>query len=184
MPQHTLLAAATRPAVPLEHRDRRPCPCGVVVVDRAGGEEGHRGLSSGRRAAPRSVEPAREGLAVERRQRAVLVDADHGLHERPGGAERPCPVGQRRRQAAEAPTARCCRGSGPAGSRPPAWPRGLARAQHQPREVDLPAVRRRVGAVVVAELALVAEVHDLPARRRPAASRRRRPPRPCRGGRT
>src|SRR4029453_1708012 len=100
----------------------------------------------------------RERPARELRQVPLPVDADDGLHEGTMHAELVHPVGQRGGEAAELadevgvaehPILQADPGL--------ARLRG-ARAQHQPRKVDLPPVRRRVRTVIETELALIAEI--------------------------
>jgi hypothetical protein len=97
---------------------------------------------------------------VELRKVAVLVDPDHGLHQRAVRAELVHPVRQRRGEAPELsdevgvpehPILEAHAGR----------PRvRRARPQHEPWKIDRPPMRGRIGAMVEAELALVAEVDD------------------------
>src|SRR5204862_2220800 len=106
------------------------------------------------------TEPFRKSFPMELRKVAVLVDAGHRLQQRAVHGELVHPVRQRRREAselpdevrvAEHPVLKCH--AGRAGI-------GRARAQQQAREVDGPAMRRGIGAVVVTEFALVTEIDD------------------------
>ena len=106
------------------------------------------------------LEPRAECFAVELRQIAPFVDPRHRLHEGAVHRQLVQPVHEGRGQAPELPDELGV-AEHPVLERHALLPRlGGAGAQHEPREVDLPSVRRRVGAVVVAALALVAEVHD------------------------
>jgi len=79
--------------------------------------------------------------------------------ERAVGGERVGPVDERRRQGTETPH-EVGVAEEPVLERDPAASRlGRPRPQHEPREIHLPAVRRGVRAVVVAELALIAKIH-------------------------
>jgi len=146
--------------VALEHRDGGPAGGRIVELDGARGKERHaRSGLRDRRLAP--VEPGREGLSMEGGQLPVLVDAHDGLHQRALWRQRGRPVGYGRGQAPEAPDQLGVSEEAILERYTLLPGFGRARAEHEPRKVDLPAVRRRVRAVVVAELALVAEVYDL-----------------------
>ncbi len=164
-------------AVSLEHVHRGATGRGLVVFDAARREE--RDLAPRRRRAtggrlrlggPRlrtSLEPRREGRARELRQVPLLVDAYDGLHEGSVHAQLVHPVRQGRGEASElADEVRVT--EHPVLKADAALTRlGGPGSQHQPRKVDLPPVRRRVRAVVEAELALVAEIdHFLDVARR------------------
>jgi hypothetical protein len=158
-----LLRTGHLAAVALQHRHRVASDLRLVVVDRAREEERDL-LRRGRRggARPTLAEPAGERLVVEARQVAVAVHADRGLQQH---AVRPETVGRVHQRGdrggagahavdvAQEPVLPC----DALGARP----RGLG-TQHQPREVDVEPVRRRVRAVVETELALPAEVDDAP----------------------
>jgi hypothetical protein len=148
-------------AVLLEDGDRVAPDLRLVVVDDAGREE--RDLVPLRHAAaPALAEPAVERLVMELRQHAVPLDPERLLEERPprrGGVGPVREGGRGRRQRAQRVRA----------AQPPVLPAHAFRRrprrlgpQHQPREVHVEAVRRRVGAVVEAQLALPAEVDDPP----------------------
>ena len=104
---------------------------------------------------------------MELGQPPVTMDAGHRLHEGPVHGQLVHPVGQRCREAAELAD-QVGVAQHPVLQRDAATARlGRPGPQHQPGKVDGPPVRRRVRAVVVAELALVAEVdHFLDVRRR------------------
>ena len=88
------------------------------------------------------------------------MDAGDRLHERPVNGQLVHPVRQRGREAAELPH-QVGVAEHPVLQRHAAAPRvHRSRPQHQPWKIDRPAMRRRIRAVVVAELALVAEVDD------------------------
>ena len=160
MPQQRWAGRETFYPVSLEHGHRRLARRGIVEVDAAGRKESDPGLRRKGRRLP-SVEPGGEGLPVEARKLAILVYAHDRLHERALWGKRGGPVGEGRGHAAQlSHQLRIAEEAVLEGHSPgPRFRR--ARAQHQSREVHLPAVRRGVGTVVVAELALVAEIHHL-----------------------
>jgi hypothetical protein len=108
------------------------------------------------------AEPAREGLVMEARQRAVALDAERLLEQGAAGPRGVGPVGQRRGGRAE--RSQRVRAAQPSVLPAHAFSRRPRRLgpQHQAREIDVEAVRRGVGAVVEAQLALPAEVDDAP----------------------
>jgi hypothetical protein len=98
---------------------------------------------------------------MKARQIPVLVDASDHLEEGAMHRDLVHPVGQGRGEASElADEIRVPEEAVLAGDTVLPGLRGT-RAQHEARKIHLPAVRRRVRAVVEAELALVAEVDDL-----------------------
>ena len=141
--------------VALEHRHRGAADGGGVVLDGARREQGDFLRPPGRRHARRacpirddarirraSVEPRRERGAMKLRQPALAMDAGDRLHERPVDGQLVHPVRQRGREAAELPHqvgvpehpvlelhAAAARVHRP-------------RPQHQPWEIDRPAMRR------------------------------------------
>ena len=142
----------------LEDLHRRHANLGAVVVDRAGLEEDDR-LAAGLFAAR---QPLREGRAREAGEKPLAVDAECFLREDAQQRLRVRPVHEARDRAggeaaetvgiAEDALAECDAAL--------AHFRQL-RAEHEPWKIDRELVRRRVGALHVAELALVAEVDDL-----------------------
>src|SRR5262249_9048413 len=108
-------------------------------------------------------EPPAERRASESGEVARPVDAEDLLEEGPVGAERAEPVRERRHGRAEAPD-QLRVPEDPVPAREAATLVGLdgAGPQPEPGEVDGPAMGRRVGTVVEAELALVAEVYHSP----------------------
>ena len=98
---------------------------------------------------------------MELRQVAILVNADHRLQERAMRGDLVHPVRKRRGQTAEladevgVPEHPVLHAHPALGAR-----FRRARTQHQAWKIHGPAMRRRVGAVVVAELALVTEIDD------------------------
>ena len=153
--------AGHRAVVLFEDGHRIASDLRLVVVHDAGGEERHP-VALGQAAAPALAEPAVERLVMEARQGPVAVDAERLLQEQAAGGGRVGEVGQGRGGGAEG--AHGVRAPQPAVLPADAFrrrPRRL-RPEHQAREVDVEAVRGRVGAVVEAELALPAEVDDPP----------------------
>src|SRR5436190_12074860 len=148
-------------AAPPEDADGRRARLGRVELDRRGVEE--RDLAALAEAGGRrlTAEPAAEAPSVAR-QPPAAVDAEHLLH---APAEPPVavrPVGEPREGGAEPPEQLGV--AEEAVAEPDALARRArdARVLHQAREVDRPAVRRRVGAVRVAEVAAEAQVDDAP----------------------
>ena len=148
-------------AVLLEHGDRRLAGAGIVVLDRAGREEGDALFDAAANRFARRRSNQRENVSRwNAGSFAVPVDPDRRLHQAAVDLEARDPVRQGRRRAPEladqlgvAEKAILQRHALLPGRRGP-------RAQHEAREIDLPPVRRRVRAMVVAELALIAEVDD------------------------
>ena len=184
-PQHLVPSGeAAGHAVVLVDLHDGPADIGLHVLHEAGGEHRHRcRCPSAPARPPPLLEPRREALLGIRRQQSLRRQADRLLHD-PAGQRARCagrPVDHRRSRDRDPPRASV---------RPRNWSvsRSLSRHDlllahrvhpaHQAREVELPLVWRHVGALHVAELALVALVDDLVAlgvgqgRRRPRRWRR------------
>jgi hypothetical protein len=107
------------------------------------------------------VEPLRERGAVDAREVAIPMDPQHGLHEGPMHRQFVHPVREGSGQASQfAHQIRIA--AKPVLEAPPSRA-GVCGpgAQHEAREIHLPAMGRRIGTVVVAEFALIPEIDHL-----------------------
>ncbi|MCG3778278.1 MAG: hypothetical protein JW388_0991 [Nitrospira sp.] len=149
-------------AVLFEDLNRRSPNIGRLIVDQAAPEE--RDLSRCRSRnlrAPSPLPPLGKGLTGKGQDLPLPMDPDPGLHQPPQGPKAQQPIGHRCQQTSKAADQIRLDQEPIAPAHPARGRQVLFPGDHQPGKVQTILMRRRIGAMVVAELTVVTFVDDL-----------------------